>query len=1207
MRLADFPGIASILTRLDARNVSRAQKLLDMIKSSLVNHAHLHSVATTIPTSSIGGVNSSNQDNVWIMSALFAILCSNELEKERDPSSDVQTPTPVTLQELMEGCQVHLSPFLSSFTGLFNMLILDLSPDLLHRANVLKERLTVAAILHSKYDQLWHRYADVNTKLATDGRRQHLYEAGWLVFVIVRSRLQMQHAGLEELYYLLLAVLNLVLSHLPNPKSVEAEVAAALSSLSSTATPSPSQLLEQLCAKPAVHRADVERAIAALSLELHALDDEAVLTSNATVKNANYFDPAVLPDNVHNLATHYRETYMVHLYDLDESHFLTPALKLTLLGPPPDEAPPPTTPAFYAPVVGSTSIDQAWQWQGQYKPTQRPVTPSRVASPRPAIAQTPVTAAVETNNWIRSVLMPLPPHPSDTLRRHFDQCASMPEAAANIAQWTDELMNKLSLPTSHQQRLLHVGSTTSSTSSSSHVEGSLTKTKTMGLGLFYKVLEALLDAEAVRIQSGDFSALLSNSSFTRALFACSMEVVLKAHSLVSLAFPQLLTTCDVDAFDFGKIIESFVKRAPQLPSELKRHMRDLEQTVLDSLVWASSSGLHPLLSNPQLKSAAILQLFFRKVLALAANRILALGQHLQLDAPLLNQVWTTVKECISAHHSSLLRNRHLDHMILCALYGVCKVNHVVPEVTFKRVLDGYKRVYPTVSKASIVREIPLDTPTAKGDVIKFYNRCFIPTLKAFLLQFQLHDQQAAAADVAVTPFLSNDGNNAMVISDNEVIADAATLAVERLRQTTTTATTSELLTDIQPLPRPSQRASPKRVLSSNLYISPLRQPRHQRAALTPRTHALYAFGESPARTDGAHWDDFEAKVRVLSDKSPHQLKLSFKFKPKTSLVVRAVNEGDSRPIVLQCKSNEQTHVGRVAKLLKLSMVEVLGPLSHEVATPLSPSAKKKAKKNKGKATVPCQFMILLLAAGHVVRAQNATTLWGVCPETIVAPTDMAMCLQEASGAIVPSPKSARDVDLTARGIQVVGSLPMSGCMMLSILKNNRLSMIRETVFPSTLMHLYVLSMEFWLTLMVAFIGGRDLTGNPLRSFDVSPATFALLTKPNFVLKLDRPLAADVVATCVGAPMLLPNHPNTYLCVYNGSHEDVSSMAFAFLAKYTIVLVALFVVLMVVRRYFRRRLDRRMQLMPRDTYLSSNCNFLDNEPIQYRQTVQLPRQ
>ncbi|KAF0691087.1 Aste57867_17625 [Aphanomyces stellatus] len=107
------------------------------------------------------------------------------------------------------------------------------------------------------------------------------------------------------------------------------------------------------------------------------------------------------------------------------------------------------------------------------------------------------------------------------------------------------------------------------------------------------------------------------------------------------------------------------------------------------------------------------------------------------------------------------------------------------------------------------------------------------------------------------------------------------------------------------------------------------------------------------QTDGCHWDDFEDKVRLLSDKAPHALKLSFKFKPKTNLVVRAVNEADARPIVLQCKSTEQSHVARVAKLLKLSMVEVLGPMEQEktVAPPSPKKAKKQKKKNKGKATV----------------------------------------------------------------------------------------------------------------------------------------------------------------------------------------------------------------------------------------------------------------
>ncbi|ETV94524.1 hypothetical protein, variant [Aphanomyces invadans] len=289
---------------------------------------------------------------------------------------------------------------------------------------------------------------------------------------------------------------------------------------------------------------------------------------------------------------------------------------------------------------------------------------------------------------------------------------------------------------------------------------------------------------------------------------------------------------------------------------------------------------------------------------------------------------------------------------------------------------------------------------------------------------------------------------------------------------------------------------------------------------------------------------------------------------------------------------------------------------------------------------------LTLLQAAQVRARNFTALWGLCPETIVDPSEKPMCVQTATGGYITFSKAMDDVDLSARGIQVVGSLPndvvslnlannsihdvpayipnsqltrldlafnsLSQTSTLAlppsvttldlshnfftqllhwsaldnsaitklVLKNNALTMIRETTFPLSLMEL-------------------DLTGNPILSFDVSSATFALLTKPNFVLKLDKPASADIVTTCVGIPMLLPN-TNTYLCVNNGGHDDIAAMAFSFLSKYAIILVALFAIVLVLRWYLRPRLEN--ELMSRDTYLSSNCNFLDNDPIQYRQTV-----
>lgn len=58
-----------------------------------------------------------------------------------------------------------------------------------------------------------------------------------------------------------------------------------------------------------------------------------------------------------------------------------------------------------------------------------------------------------------------------------------------------------------------------------------------------------------------------------------MQVVLKALSLVTLAFPKILELFDIQAFDLYKVIESFVRCAPSLPYLLRQHLHQLEDQV----------------------------------------------------------------------------------------------------------------------------------------------------------------------------------------------------------------------------------------------------------------------------------------------------------------------------------------------------------------------------------------------------------------------------------------------------------------------------------------------------------------------------------------------------------------------------------------------------------------------------------------------------
>lgn len=636
----------------------------------------------------------------------------------------------------------------------------------------------------------------------------------------------------------------------------------------------------------------------------------------------------------------------------------TPTTRGMMTPPPPRHQHPPTS--YATPLRHSSG---SWQWQAASSPAvTAPATNARAflpfasaanqhyyrPSPAPVGSQTPVTAAVETSQWIRDVLAPAVLHPvTPQLEAFFADCASNPSqriaqilndraglllstrarpspspvpsmltsisaslAARGLA--TDGSSRASSTSSALQTGSFSLNAPAASTTTYSGVDGSLKRTHDLSVTLFYRVLESMVRSERARLQTVDLSSLLNSEVFVSALFACCLEALLKTHALVTLSFPSLLDTVRVRAFDFGATIESFVKHG-HLPPALKQHMRDIENRILDCLVWRSDSGLFAPASGDSTGATAGpraggLRLFFRMALSRAASRIYRLGTLLGLDTKSLNQVWTAVKECVCAHQHDLMRDRHLDQMVLCSIYGVSKANR--SDMTFRRVNEAYKTLqrqqhapppaFLSRSLDEVIRDIKLDDRGARGDIIKFYNRCFVPVMKVFLLQFQMQDKQLAAADVAgaavaggssaslstsappgFTPRVHGAVPVAATVSDADIVADAALEAVDnflaaraarpapsgtvgvngtppRSRAPSTvrsaSSSPSQLFssaseTQTLPVAVAMRNASPRRVPASNVYMSPLQQVQLNRRSLTltPRSHALYAFGESPAR------------------------------------------------------------------------------------------------------------------------------------------------------------------------------------------------------------------------------------------------------------------------------------------------------------------------------------------------------------------------
>jgi hypothetical protein len=88
------------------------------------------------------------------------------------------------------------------------------------------------------------------------------------------------------------------------------------------------------------------------------------------------------------------------------------------------------------------------------------------------------------------------------------------------------------------------------------------------------------------------------------------------------------------------------------------------------------------------KRTGSLGLFFRKFYHLASVRMQELCLHLNLkDMELKRKIWTCFEHTI-IHHTDLMQDRHLDQILMCSVYIICKVAQ--SEKTFTEIMRCYR-------------------------------------------------------------------------------------------------------------------------------------------------------------------------------------------------------------------------------------------------------------------------------------------------------------------------------------------------------------------------------------------------------------------------------------------------------------------------------------------------------------------------------------
>ncbi|MGK3736979.1 MAG: hypothetical protein ACI90V_003823 [Bacillariaceae sp.] len=271
----------------------------------------------------------------------------------------------------------------------------------------------------------------------------------------------------------------------------------------------------------------------------------------------------------------------------------------------------------------------------------------------------------------------------------------------------------------------------------------------------------------------------------------------------------LMDTIESNPFTFLKIIEALCRAlivtddSPNkqlgspivagLPFILQQHIQTIETQLIDNVVWNTLPSpnkteaslmatiktmrslpgtwppdiLEPILPeeiiNGEVNSSKVnevrykpsfgasseanfLSFFLRKLLKCAFSRIQDICAALNLSNETLVHTQILVSfRYLLRHHITIFYERHVDQLLLCSIYGVCRLMRVRPEITFGKIIDAYFAVRGEDQGERacrlIVRHVKLvssekgNRPDMKvvGNIVVFYNQTYVPKMQKYFL------------------------------------------------------------------------------------------------------------------------------------------------------------------------------------------------------------------------------------------------------------------------------------------------------------------------------------------------------------------------------------------------------------------------------------------------------------------------------------------
>jgi hypothetical protein len=148
-----------------------------------------------------------------------------------------------------------------------------------------------------------------------------------------------------------------------------------------------------------------------------------------------------------------------------------------------------------------------------------------------------------------------------------------------------------------------------------------------------------------------------------------------------------------------------------IPVQVSQASPDRRRQLANMEAGETSSSTTHVAAHPAASTASnkpkrtgSLALFFRKVYHLASVRIRDLCDRLEVDAELCSQMWTCFEHCLM-EYIELMKDRHIDQIIMCSVYVMAKVTG--KHQTFQEIMRCY-RLQPQ-AQSHIYRSVLLDS------------------------------------------------------------------------------------------------------------------------------------------------------------------------------------------------------------------------------------------------------------------------------------------------------------------------------------------------------------------------------------------------------------------------------------------------------------------------------------------------------------------